>query len=64
MTKKNIRVATVAVLLTVLITLLIQNSETVTISFISIHVQMPLFVVVIIAMLLGWLLGRLIRWKG
>lgn len=64
MTKKNIRIALAAILVTILVTLLIQNSESVTISFISIHLQMPLFVVVLIAVLFGWILGRLVRWKG
>jgi len=63
MTKKNLRIGLAAILLVLLVTLLIQNSGAVTISFISIHMQMPLFVVVILSVLLGWVMGRLIRWK-
>lgn len=61
MTKKNIRIGIVVVLLVLLITLLVQNSGAVTISFLSMHLQMPLFAVVLLSVLLGWVMGKLIR---
>jgi uncharacterized integral membrane protein len=63
MTKKNLRLAGIGVLLTILVSLLFQNSDSVTVSFISMHLQMPLFVLVTLATLLGWLIGRMVRFK-
>ena len=62
MNKRNIRVAIVAIvaiLVTLLVTLLIQNSGSVTVSFISMHLQLPLFVVVLLSVLLGWIISLL-----
>lgn len=59
-TKKNVRITICVILIILLVVVLWQNSATVTLRFISVKLQMPLFGVVLgsttVGLTLGWLL--------
>jgi uncharacterized integral membrane protein len=61
LTKSNLRLILGAVLLTLLIVAAIQNSSQVTLSFVVVHFQLPLFLVILISALIGFGIGRLLR---
>lgn len=60
-TKKNMRIGLGAVLLTLLVIIVVQNSASVTLTFIAVGIQLPLFVVLVGAALIGFGLGWLAR---
>jgi len=47
--------------LTLLIVLIFQNSKEVTLSFIAVHIQLPLFLIIAISAVAGFGIGRLLR---
>lgn len=60
-TKKNLRITLGAVLATLLIVVLLQNSSAVTLSLIVWKLQMPLFVVVLLSAVVGLGIGWLLK---
>ena len=61
LTKQNTRIILGSVLLTLLIVLIFQNSREVTLSFIAVHIQLPLFLIIAISAVAGFGIGRLLR---
>lgn len=61
MTKKNVRITVGAVLATLLIVVLVQNSVAVTLRLITLRLEMPLFVVVLLSALIGLAIGWLLK---
>lgn len=61
--KQNTRIILGSVLLTLLIVLIFQNSKEVTLSFVSVHVQLPLFLIIAISAVVGFGIGRLLRMR-
>ncbi|HAQ57628.1 MAG TPA: hypothetical protein DEA16_03130 [Opitutae bacterium] len=59
--KQNTRIIIGSVLLTLLIVLIFQNSKEVTLSFIAVHIQLPLFLIIAISAVAGFGIGRLLR---
>lgn len=60
-TKKNMRITVGAVLATLLIVMLLQNSSGVTLRFLIWKLQMPLFVVLLLSALIGVAIGWLLK---
>lgn len=60
-TKKNVRITVGAVLATLLLVVLLQNSSGVTLRLIVWKLQMPLFVVVLLSALIGVAIGWLLK---
>jgi|SaaInlStandDraft_1057018.scaffolds.fasta_scaffold231485_2 uncharacterized integral membrane protein len=63
LTKQNTRIILGSVLLTLLIVLISQNSKEVTLSFIAVHIQLPLFLIIAISAVAGFGIGRLLRMR-
>ena len=63
LTKRNTRLILGSVLLTLLIVLVFQNSREVTLSFVAVQVQLPLFLVLAISAVAGFGVGRLLRMR-
>lgn len=63
LTKKNVRIIVGAVLVTLLIVVLIQNSHSVTLTFIAARFNVPLFVLVLISAAIGVGIGWLLKSK-
>lgn len=61
LTKKNMRITLGAVLATLLIIIVLQNSFAVTLRLIAWKLQMPLFVVVLGSALIGFAIGWLLK---
>ena len=61
--KQNTRIIIGSVLLTLLIVLIFQNSKEVTLSFIALHIQLPLFLIIAISAVAGFGIGRLLRMR-
>ena len=59
--KKNLRIATGAVLATLLVVVLVQNSTAVALRLITWRIEMPLFVVVLLSALVGLAIGWLLK---
>ena len=55
---QNTRIILGSVLLTLLI---VQNSRGVTLSFVAVHIQLPLFLIIAISAVAGFGIGRLLR---
>lgn len=60
LTKQNTGIILGSVLLTLLLVLIFQNSREVTLSFIAVHIQLPLFLVIAISAVVGFGIGRLL----
>lgn len=60
-TKKNLRIAIGAVLTTLLIVVLVQNSTAVTLRLVTWRLEMPLFIVVLLSALIGLAIGWLLK---
>ncbi len=63
LTKQNTSLILGSVLLTLLLVLIFQNSREVTLSFVAVHIQLPLFLVIAISAVVGFGIGRLLRMK-
>ncbi len=63
LTKQTTRIIFGSVLLTLLIVLVFQNSQEVTLSFVAVRIQLPLFLVIAISAVVGLGIGRLLRGK-
>lgn len=63
LTKYNLRIVLGAVLLTLLLVAILQNSNKVTLSFIAVHIQLPLFLIIAISAVVGLAIGRLLRMR-
>lgn len=63
LTKCNLRIVLGAVLLTLLLVAILQNSNKVTLSFIAVHIQLPLFLIIAISAVVGLAIGRLLRMR-
>jgi uncharacterized integral membrane protein len=63
LTKQNTRIIVGSALLTLLIVLIFQNSREVTLSFVAVHIQLPLFLVIAISAVAGFGIGRLLRMR-
>jgi uncharacterized integral membrane protein len=63
LTKQNTRIILGSVLLTLLVVLIFQNSREVTLSFVAVHIQLPLFLVIAISAVAGFGIGRLLRMR-
>jgi uncharacterized integral membrane protein len=63
MNMKNIRMIVGAILITLLVVVLVQNSSGVTLTFIAVNFQLPLFLVVLLFTLIGFALGWIFRVK-
>jgi uncharacterized integral membrane protein len=61
LSKKNVRIAIGAILATLLVVVLLQNSAAVTLRLITWQLQLPLFVVVLISALIGLAIGWLLK---
>lgn len=57
----NPRIIIGSMLVTLLLVAVIQNSNKVTLSFVSFHFQLPLFLVVSISAVVGLAIGRLLK---
>lgn len=60
-TKKNVRITIGAVLATLLIVVLVQNSTAVTLRLVAWRLEMPLFIVVLLSALIGLAIGWLLK---
>lgn len=63
LTKQNTRIILGSVLLTLLVVLIFQNSREVTLSFVAVHIQLPLFLVIAISAVAGFGIGQLLRMR-
>jgi len=59
---KNVRIVVGAVLLTLLAVVILQNSGRVTLTFVNMHFQLPVFLVILISAAIGLGVGWLMKW--
>tara|TARA_B110000285_G_scaffold108772_1_gene123497 strand:+ start:4130 stop:4330 length:201 start_codon:yes stop_codon:yes gene_type:complete len=63
LTKQNSRIMFGSALLTLVMVLIFQNSKEVTLSFVAVQIQLPLFLIIAISAVAGFGIGRLLRMR-
>ncbi|MEZ7843124.1 MAG: LapA family protein [Opitutales bacterium] len=61
LTKQNSRIIFGLALLTLVMALIFQNSKEVTLSFVAVQIQLPLFLIIAISAVAGFGIGCLLR---
>jgi uncharacterized integral membrane protein len=63
LTKQNSRIIFGLALLTLVMVLIFQNSKEVTLSFVALQIQLPLFLIIAISAVTGFGIGCLLRMR-